>query len=711
MDGMDDLQNGGGIPVSDLSYGRRELGDWNSAGRLEWFVGNGIGGFASGTVGGALTRRTHGLLFAALRPPLGRTLLLAKFGEQIEIDGTTFPLDSNLWASGAIDPAGFLHLESFRLEDSVPAWTWAIGDTRLEKRIWMERGENTTYVQYRLASGRSPVRLTLQPLVNHREAHDLLGSGEWTARVEPATGGLRIEAFEGATPLWLLAQGAEIHPRHDWHRGHALAAEREENRQHLEDHLLAGEIVYHLRPSEDVTVVASTRRDAGAGEAGPLALVSALNRRRAHDRSLVDSWKRGHATVARKSPDWVRQLVLAADSFLVEHCTPADPIGHGVVNGFESTGDWARDTLVALPGLTVFTGRPEIARSVLVDLAGSVADGLLPAAIADGEPEGRPSSVDAPLWLFQAVRTYHEQTRDDALLAEVAPALESILNHYEHGSRHGIAVDPGDKLLRVGDGQPVPTWWDAVAEPAGAPPRHGKPVELNALWYNALTAMTHFSRRLRRSHEPWEAKAKRVESSFARFWNPEAGCLFDVVDGPYGPDASVRPHQILALSLPDTPLTAAQRRGVLEACGGHLLTSHGLRGLSPFDPRYAGVEAGDVDERRRAAAHGSAWLWLLPHYALASERVTGDSAAALALLEPLGHLIDDVCVGFLPERADGDLPHRPRGSVTHGWAVAETLRAWHVIAGERPDLRRRAMTRAVERVVKPRTTRKTAAVA
>jgi predicted glycogen debranching enzyme len=521
-------------------------------------------------------------------------------------------------------------------------------------------------------------------------------------------GGLRVEAFEGATPLWLLAPGAEIRPRHDWHRGHDLAVEREEGRPHLEDHLLAGEITFTLHPGEDVTLVASTRRDAGAGEAGPLALMSALNRRRAHDRSLVDCWKRGHAAVARRSPEWVRRLVLAADAFLVEHATPADPIGHGVVCDFDAAADPTRDTVLPLAGLTVFTGRSEIARSILLALTNDIDRRLDPAT----DPSDRlTTSADGPLWLFQAVRTYHGQTRDDALLAAVTPALETILQRYENGAVPGIAVDPSDRLLRVGEGLATPTWWDSVAMPAGAPPRHGKPVELNALWYNALTTLTTFHRRLRRSHEAWEARVQRVEAGFARFWNAETGCLFDVLDGPYGSDATVRPHQILSLSLPETPLTASQRRNVLEACGRQLLTSHGLRGLSPLDPRFVGAENGDRDHRRRALSSGTAWTWLLGHYALAFDRVHGDTAAALALLEPLGHLIDDLGVGFLPERSDGELPHQPRGGTAQAWAVAEVLRAWHLIAGEKPDLRRRAMTRAVERVARPRPSRKTAAVA
>ena len=211
--------------MTDLAYGRDVLGDPSRPSRLEWLVTNGIGGFAAGTLSGELTRRYHGLLFAALKPPLGRTLLLTKFAESIEINGRTCDLDTNAWASGTVTPQGHLHLEAFRLEETIPVWTWAIGDVRLEKRIWMEHGENTTYVQYRLLAAPKPVLLTLKAIVNHRDSHETATGRTGPAKVEHATGGLRIEAFEGATPLWLLALNAELKPVNDWYRGYALGLE------------------------------------------------------------------------------------------------------------------------------------------------------------------------------------------------------------------------------------------------------------------------------------------------------------------------------------------------------------------------------------------------------------------------------------------------------------------------------------------------------
>jgi predicted glycogen debranching enzyme len=662
---------------------------------MEWLVTNGIGGFASGSVDGSLARRYHGLLFAALKPPLGRTLLLAKLSETLDVDTRRIDLDTNRWASGTIHPAGHRHLESFRLEDSIPTWTWAIGDTRLEKRVWMEQGENTTYVQYRLINSRGPVHLTLRPLINHRGAHELTARGEWPVRVETATGGLRIETYPGATPLWLLAPGAKLEPQRDWHRGFALAFEEERGLDAIEDHFCAGEISVRLSPGEFFTVIASTRRDAGTGEAAPLALASALARRRAHERSLIDAWRRAEPAVARVAPTWVRQLVLAADAFLVERSTIADPNGRTVIAGYPWFSDWGRDTMIALPGLTLTTGRPEVARAILLTFARHVDRGMLPNFFPDQGEEPAYNSVDAALWFFQAVRAYHEATEDDAFLAQVYPVLEDIGAWYERGTRFGVVVDPEDGLLQAGADGLALTWMDAKTDDRVVTPRRGKPVEVNALWYNALTAMSHFARRLKRASDSYDTQLRRVERSFARFWNPSAGSQFDVLDGPNGNDATVRPNQILAVSLPDSPLPASQRRAVVETCGRTLLTSYGLRTLDPADPDYRGAYVGDRRARDGAYHQGTAWTWLLPHFALAHERVFGARETALAFLDPLGDLVGASGIGSLPEIADGDLPHRPRGCIAQAWSVAEALRVYHLLAGERRRARKRVQGRRI----------------
>jgi predicted glycogen debranching enzyme len=684
-----------------LRFGRDRLALPGGADRLEWLVGNGIGGYACGTASGALTRRYHGLLVAALKPPLDRTLLLAKLTERVETDGAHHTLDVNHWASGAVTPGPPVHLEAFEVEDTIPKWTWAFGDTRLEKRMWMEHGENTSYVQYRLAGGRAPVTLTLRALVDHRGHHDLTGRGDRIPRVESATDGLRIEVAEGTTPLWLFAPGAEVRPLGEWYRGFALALEKERGLESTQDLVCACEIVARLEPGDALVVVASTRHDAGLKGRGPLSLAGALARRRSHEKSLLDAWTRAQPAVARAAPAWVRQLVLAADAFVVERASELEPNGRTVIAGYPWFADWGRDSMVALPGLALVTGRPEVARAIIATFARRADRGVLPNRFPDRGESPLYDTADAALWLFQAVRAYVEATGDLTFLGDVFPVLEDIGAWYERGTRYGIRVDPEDGLVTQGEDGLALTWMDARVDDRPVTPRQGKPVEVNALWYNALTALAWCAGRLGRPYETYEAMAMRVARSFERFWNEEARGLYDLLDTPAGPDAAVRPNQILAVSLPDSPLTAARRRAVLETCGRWLLTSHGLRSLSPLDSRYAGHCAGDRRARDGAYHQGTAWTWLLPHYALAHFRVHADRAAALALLEPLGDLSGALAAGQLPEVADGDAPHAPRGCLAQAWSVGETLRAYHAIAGTKRSGRRASRPPARSRAEVP----------
>ncbi len=638
--------------MSDLGIGRDRLGDLDQATRLEWLVTNGIGGHASGTVGGALTRREHGLLVAALDHERPRTLLLAKLSERIEVGELAVDLGTDRWKSGAVSPAGHVHLESFRLEGSIPVWTWSVAGARLEKRVWMEHGENTTYVQYRLAPGGAPARIVLRAMVNDRPVESLTTEADWSPGVEPVPGGLRIEARAGGTTLWLFAPGAEALPASTWYRGYSLALETARGEGDTEDHLLAGEIRMWLDPGDRFTVAGSTRHDAAAG--GPLGFGTALARRQSHDRNLLGMWTDASPRLERGSPAWVRQLVLAADAFILERSPGGTAGGRSVVTGYPGFEERGRDALSALPGLTLATGRPEIARGVLSSWVRLVDQGLLPGRFTEHPRTAEYDSADTALWFFQAVRATYEATRDEGLLAEMYPALEEIGAWYERGTRHGIGVDPQDGLIRIAAGEedlPL-TWMDARAGGKPVTLRKGKPVELNALWYNALTAMADFARRLKRPAEPYEHLAGRVERAFERYWN--AGT--------------------------DTPLPPARRRAVLEACGRWLLTSHGLRSLWPADFGYRGRFAGGPDAREAARHQGTAYPWLLPHYALAHFRVHGDRDASLALLEPFGSLIGAYGVGFLPALADGNPPHAARGAIAHAWAVGEALRAWQLLS-------------------------------
>jgi glycogen debranching enzyme len=523
------------------------------------------------------------------------------------------------------------------------------------------------------------VTLTLRALVNARPLEAPLVRGEGEGCVETDGGSVRIEVRDGAPPLWLVAPGATITALHDWYRGFALPRERERFGEAAEDHLCAAELRIALEPGDSFALLASARSAAAVAHGGSLALGTALARRRMHERSLLEMWRSAAPEPARAAPDWIRTLVLAADAFVAERATRLDPGGRTLLAGLPGPGDGGRDTMIALPGLTLATGRPELARAILATFARHVDQGMLPSRFPEDGAAPEYDAVDAGLWFFQAVRAYVEATGDDAFLESLYPVLEEIGAWHERGTRFGIGMDPEDALLRAGaPGVPL-TWMDARAGGRPVTARAGKPVEVNALWYSALVTMVELAGRLGRPAENTAALAARVARGFERFWNPATRALYDVLDGPAGDDPALRPNQLLAISLPHSPLPRARQRAVLDSCGRWLLTSHGLRSLAPCEAEYRGA---DPDP---AAAHqGAAWTWLLPHWALAVHRVTGDREAAWSALEPLGELVRSGVVGMLPGVAEGDPPHAPRGDLAQAWSVGEALRAWQALRAAKP---------------------------
>jgi predicted glycogen debranching enzyme len=655
-----------------LDWGREVTGDLATAERREWLCTNGIGGYASGTIAGSLTRRYHGLLVAALAPPLGRTLVVAKVEETIRSDGDAWSLSTNRWASGAIDPTGHRFLERFHLDGTTPVWTYACADARLEKRVWMEPGANTTYVRYRLIRGGGPVELVLRALVNHRDHHAVTRGSEWRMETQPVPAGVRILAF--AAPVLLQASGvAEVRcePAHAWYERFALVRERERGLEWVDDHLHAATFTATLRPGNALTLVASTERDPS------LDTEAAWKRRHAWEDERLTAWRKSRAWAAT-APVWIERLVLAADQFIARRTLPGEPGGMTVIAGYPWFGDWGRDTMISLPGLTLATGRPEIGAMILRTFTRVVDRGLLPNRFPDHGDTPEYNTVDATLWYVEAIRAYDAATGDDRLLKELFPTLETIVEWHRKGTRHGIAMDRGDGLLHAGEPGVQLTWMDAKVGDRVVTPRIGKPVEVNALWFNALTAMASFARRLGRSAHDWEALAALAARGFARFWNESRGYCYDVIDGPHGDDDALRPNQIFAVALPATPLAADRQRRVVDACGRHLLTSYGLRTLAPGHPEYCAACDGEVASRDGAYHQGTVWAWLLGPFAVAHHRVYGDRAAARAFLEPLAHHLADYGVGSIAEIFDAEPPHAPRGCIAQAWSVAETLRAWEI---------------------------------
>ncbi|BDI20420.1 glycogen debranching protein [Nostoc cf. commune SO-36] len=552
-----------------IEFGREICGNLDIAESREWLVTNGIGGYASGTVAGLLTRRYHGLLVAALKPPLGRTLMLTKLDETVLYgvsaahpqEARSYSLDTNRWADSIVNPHGYKHIERFSLEGTIPLWRFAVADALLEKRVWMQQGANTTYVQYTLRRATQPLKLTLKAMVNYRDYHSDTQSNDWQMSVEQVEQGICVTAYPGAAPLYIVSDCGSASVAHNWYYGFDLAVERYRGLRDKEDHLHAATFEVTLNPGEAIALVASTEKQPNLnGEA-------ALKLRRAQEQKLTGLWKTNRPLKTKESPSWINHLVLAADQFIVDRSLPEDPNGKTIIAGYHWFSDWGRDTMISLPGLTISTGRPEVARSILRTFARYVDRGMLPNRFPDAGEQPEYNTVDATLWYFEAVRAYYSATDDDTLLAELFPILADIIDWHCRGTHYNIHLDPGDGLLYAGVAGVQLTWMDAKVDDWVVTPRIGKPIEVNALWYNALRAMAKFARHLGKPHQEYEAMADRTKYRFSRFWNEETGYCYDVLDSPDGGDALLRPNQIFAVSLPESPLTPAQQKGVVEACG------------------------------------------------------------------------------------------------------------------------------------------------
>ena len=653
-----------------INFGREVCGNFDLTEAREWLVTNGIGGYASGTIAGLLTRRYHGLLVAALEPPLGRTLLLAKLDETVLYGDRFFPLHTNRWADTTVSPHGYLHIERFSLEGTVPTWRYACGDAILEKRIWMQPGENTTYIYYQLLRSSQPMTLVAKALVNYRDYHSSTQGQGWRMTIAPIANGLGISAFPDAVPFQLMSDRAEATPSHLWYYGFGLAAERDRGLGDRDDHLLAASFQVTLQPGESVTIVASTESKPSLdGEA-------ALKLRRTTEQKLLGIWRSSRSTDAKEPPAFMNQIALAADQFIVNRSSPQEPHGKTILAGYHWFSDWGRDTMISLPGLTLCTGRPEIARSILRTYARYVSQGMLPNRFPDAGEVPEYNTVDATLWYFEAFRAYYEVTQDDDLVQELFPVLAEIVDWHCRGTRYNIHLDPADGLLYAGEAGVQLTWMDAKVGDWVVTPRIGKPVEVNALWYNALRTIAKFARQVLKPHQEYDAIADRAQARFSRFWNEAQGYCYDVLDGPDGADPALRPNQIFAVSLPESPLSLTQQKGVVEACSRSLLTSHGLRSLDPNHPQYQGHYGGDQTQRDGAYHQGTVWGWLLGPFVRAHLRVYGNPAKSREFLEPIVNQLNAHGIGTLSEIFDGDAPMTPRGCIAQAWTVAEILRAW-----------------------------------
>lgn len=648
-----------------IAFGRDICNDLASAERREWLVTNGIGGFASGTIAGSLTRRYHGLLLAALRPPSDRTVLVTKLDEAVTYNKQNFKLFTNNWVGQPGDDKGHLNIEQFYLEGTTPVWQFALAEALLEKRIWMQKGANTTYIRYKLLRGFDPVSMSVKAFFNYRHYHNETQGGNWEMKIEPVANGLKVTAYEGAIPYFLVSDRATATALHEWYYRYYLIREANRGLHSMEDNLLGGRFEVTIAPGETVTFAASI--DATPNLDGSAVYDSHWE----GERALLDN-----AMSNMDEHPAVRHLTLSANQFVVKRPFKNSPGGRSIIAGYHWFSDWGRDTMIALPGLTLVTQRAEIAAEILRTFAFYVSGGMLPNRFPDIDAEPEYNTVDAALWYFEAMRAYHAATGNDDFVRRLFSVLADIVAQHKQGTRYNIHVDPEDGLLFAGQKGQQLTWMDAKIGEWVVTPRIGKPVEINALWYNALRTMESFAKIADENGKIYKEMADQVEENFGRFWNEARGFCYDVIDSPEGADGRLRPNQLFAVSLPHSPLTAEQQKKVVDICARNLLTSHGIRSLAPSEQGYIGSYGGNIQQRDSAYHQGTVWAWLMGPFIEAHLRVYNDPKQAREYLRPLFHHITSHGLGSIGEIFDGDPPFSPRGSISQAWSVAELLRIW-----------------------------------
>ena len=636
--------------------------DFDAAIQKEWIVTNGIGGYASSTIIGANSRRYHGLLVAATKPPLERRVLLSKLEETLVVGQHRYELSCNQYP-GAIHPNGHKYLESFKLEQ-FPVFRYVIDDITLEKSVFMAYGENITLITYHLLDAPDEVKLELRPLLACRDYHHLSHeNANFNLHVVKSDGALALRPYGRDSTVHLAYGDGEFHKSGDWYCSFEYPMEERRGQDCREDLYSPGYFAHPLNPGESWSIIASTEP---MENFDPNAARKKLIERRKH---LLKNMK-------SSDDDFLKQLYTSADSFIVKRGD-----SHTVIAGYHWFGDWGRDTMIALPGLTLVTGRFDVARGILKTFTQYSDKGMIPNRFPDEGAVPEYNTVDATLWMFHAVYKYLEYTQDSAFVEEhLYEKLVQIVDWHLAGTRYNIHVDE-DGLLTAGDSETQLTWMDAKVDDWVVTPRRGKAVEVNALWYNALKIMeslaTQFNDVSRASN--YAQLAQKAKQGFKHiFWNEAENCLYDCIYSEEY-DASMRPNQIFAVSLPYPLLEREKETSVVEVVQRELLTPFGLRSLSPKDQNYFAHYCGDRFSRDGAYHQGTVWAWLLGAFITAYVKVHDKTPQAQeearTFIKPFKKHLYEVGLGTISEIFDGNPPHHPRGCISQAWSVAEILRA------------------------------------
>jgi predicted glycogen debranching enzyme len=612
--------------------------------RREWLLTNGLGGYAMGTVAGANTRRYHGHLVAATVPPTHRTVLLGNIEVFLHGSGTSVGLSTNQY-HGTVYPEGYQYLKEFTVDDFVQ-WVFASQGMELVKTLQMHDHENAVTLRF-ANTGSKQFGLTLRPLVQHKYYHD---------NFHEQQGYPQVLAFpkdhtvleHGGVPLVLHHEGAQRLPTVGWYYRFECTRELERGLDPSEDMFCPCELNYELMPGEEAVVVASTDDRSVAAE----------------QPARRDS---EHLTLGEELAQSARKYFVSTSS------------RHSILAGLPWFGDWGRDTMICIPGLCLATGRIREAKRILRDYGAFMRDGLIPNHFVDRESEPEYNTADATLWYANAIHETLAAEWDQEFAEEALSKLQDVYDFHVSGTRYGIRVDPNDGLLTQGADGVQLTWMDAKIGDWVVTPRHGKPVEVNGLWVNALRIMEQLAKRLGRPAEMFTELADRAERSFdQKFWSESLGHYLDCAEPD---DASFRPNQLIAMSLPYGPATGEHARRALDRITKELLTPVGLRTLGPNEPQYKGAFRGPLAELDAAYHQGTVWPWLIGPYVFAALRLGVAPSELKALLKPFRQTLTECGLGGISEVYDGDEPRAPGGCPFQAWNVAEVLRAWKAVGG------------------------------
>ncbi|HMS40088.1 MAG TPA: amylo-alpha-1,6-glucosidase [Pyrinomonadaceae bacterium] len=645
-----------------ISFDTETCTNFASATSREWLETNGIGGFASSTISGANSRRYHGLLTAATKPPLGRITMLSKFEETLTIGDKSFELSSNQYPN-AVNPNGFKYLKSFSL-DPFPVWLFEIEGIEIEKKIFMLNGQNTTVCQWsikdksQIANRKSQIEL--KPLLSFVDYHALQHE---TDTINPefkiSENCVSIKPYNDLPELFFAHNAEKIETTGFWYRNFEYAIEKERGFDFREDLFQPFSLQFDLANTATVIVSMEKQDFADAKKFEK----SEISRRK----DLIKN--------AKVKTDFAKNLVLAADQFIVSRGA-----GKTVIAGYPWFSDWGRDTMIALNGLTLATNRTDIARNILLEFSENLSEGMLPNRFPDSNEEAEYNTVDATLWYFEAIRAFAEKTQDyDFVRDNLYKKLVNVIIWHLEGTRFHIHVDT-DGLLYSGESGVQLTWMDAKIGDLVITPRTGKAVEIQALWYNALKIMADFADRFGdvEDKKKYDSIADLAKQSFnAVFWNNAEDCLFDVVRNGKR-DGAVRPNQIFAVSLPYSMLSIGQAQKIVQKVENELLTPVGLRSLSPNDKDYCPIYIGAPFERDSAYHQGTVWAWLIGAFVDAYRKVypNGNQTEKRVkeILSGFEEHLREAGIGQISEIFDADTPHNPRGCSAQAWSVAEILR-------------------------------------